>query len=153
MAATKRKGDLAEMKVACDLLEKGYRVAIPFGEDCDYDLVVERDERLERVQVKYARSDDGSLTIGCRSNSLTNGKVRPTKHYTPAMVDWMAVYDAADRCYYVPSHELGQHGRCGITLRTRPTRNNQQIGIRFAEDYGTLDGPGQKMFGEARDPE
>ncbi len=39
MAPLKTKGDLAELKVACDLVEHGYRVAIPFGEDCDFDLV------------------------------------------------------------------------------------------------------------------
>jgi hypothetical protein len=38
MAPTKAKGDLAELKVAADLIAKGYRVALPFGEDCDYDL-------------------------------------------------------------------------------------------------------------------
>ena len=38
MAPLKTKGDLAELKVACDLVERGYRVAIPFGEDCDFDL-------------------------------------------------------------------------------------------------------------------
>ena len=39
MAPLKTKGDLAELKVACDLIERGFRVAIPFGEDHDFDLV------------------------------------------------------------------------------------------------------------------
>src|SRR4051794_34777443 len=54
MAPLKQKADLAELMVAADLRRRGYRIAIPFGEDCDYDLVVERHSRLERVQVKYA---------------------------------------------------------------------------------------------------
>lgn len=33
MAATKAKGDLAELMVASDLRRKGYKVAFPFGED------------------------------------------------------------------------------------------------------------------------
>jgi hypothetical protein len=44
MAPLKAKGDLAELKVATDLVERGYRVAIPFGEDCDFDLILIRDE-------------------------------------------------------------------------------------------------------------
>jgi hypothetical protein len=42
MASLKMKGDLAELKVAADLLERGYKIAIPYGEDWDFDLIIER---------------------------------------------------------------------------------------------------------------
>jgi hypothetical protein len=45
MAPLKQKGDLAEMLVAADLVRRGYKVALPFGEDWDSDLIVERDGR------------------------------------------------------------------------------------------------------------
>ena len=57
MAPLKAKGDLAELMVAADLLRRGYKIAIPYGEDWDYDLILSRDGQLERVQVKYAASD------------------------------------------------------------------------------------------------
>lgn len=41
MAALKQLGDLAELKVACDLRERGCTLSIPFGEDCDYDLIAD----------------------------------------------------------------------------------------------------------------
>jgi hypothetical protein len=45
----KAKGDLAELKVAADLRSRGYRIAFPYGEDWDYDLILCRhDGRLER---------------------------------------------------------------------------------------------------------
>ncbi len=139
MAATKKKGDLAELKVACDLVAKGHRVALPFGEDCDYDLVVERDGKLERVQVKYASSATGVIQVRCRSESLTNGRVRRTKLYTSASIDWLAVYDVADdRCYYVPSRMLGSAGRTMLHLRVTPTRNRQRIGVHHARDFEEL---------------
>ena len=50
MAPLKKKGDLAELKVATDLLERGYGVAIPFGEDSDFDLIAYRDDELHRVR-------------------------------------------------------------------------------------------------------
>lgn len=53
----REKGDLAEMKVACDLLARGYKIAFPYGEDWDYDLILCRGTALERVQVKYTRSN------------------------------------------------------------------------------------------------
>ena len=135
MATTKTKGDLAELMVAADLRRKGYKVAIPFGEDWDYDLVIERDSRLERVQVKHARSDGAVVEAACRSHSLTNGKVKRTKFYTAATIDWLAIYDVTtDRCFYVSARELG-NGRTSISLRLAPTRNHQSRGIRLAADY------------------
>jgi PD-(D/E)XK endonuclease len=43
--------------IAADLVRRGYRIAIPYGEDSDFDLIVIRDEKLERVQCKYTKSN------------------------------------------------------------------------------------------------
>jgi hypothetical protein len=129
---------LAELKVACDLVARGYSVAMPFGEDCDFDLVLLRDGKLERVQVKYSTSSNGVIAVRCKSHSLTNGKIRRTKHYTAATIDWLAVYDpTTDRCFYLGAEELGA-GRSIIHLRLTPTRNSQSSGIRYAENYVSL---------------
>ncbi|MFL5839388.1 MAG: group I intron-associated PD-(D/E)XK endonuclease [Thermoleophilaceae bacterium] len=112
MAPLKTKGDMAELIVAADLVKRGYRVAFPFGEDCDFDLLFwEPDEcRLQRVQVKYTESDG-------RDDRLDR------------------VYDATtDQCFYVPAVELGG-GRDEISLRLVPTRNNQRLRIRMATRY------------------
>jgi hypothetical protein len=135
MASLKAKGDLAELKVATDLLERGYRIAIPYGEDHDFDLILCRDDKLERVQVKYTESNGRFVIVRTRSHSLTNGKVKRTKYYTAKTVEWIAVYDkATDRCYYVPSSELGS-GRSGFRLRLTEPLNSQKVGIRYAADY------------------
>jgi Holliday junction resolvase-like predicted endonuclease len=139
MAPTKTKGDLAELKVAADLTEKGYRIAIPYGEDCDFDLIVIREERLERVQVKYTESDGCVIEVRCQSQSLTNGKVKHVKRYTASMIDWLAVYDkTTNRCYYVPASRLGD-GRREMYLRLTPALNNQRKLVNFAADYLNLD--------------
>ena len=136
MAPLKTKGDLAELKVACDLVEHGYRVAIPFGEDCDFDLVFwDEPDRLQRVQVKYATARNGVVPVRCRSASLTNGKVRAIKRYTAKTIDWIAAYEpGTDACYYIHASEFGA-GRQEISLRITPTRNGQRSGVRFAGDY------------------
>jgi hypothetical protein len=135
MASLKTKGDLAELKVAADLIERGYRIAIPFGEDNDFDLILCRDDKLERVQVKYTRSDGLVIAVKCYSHALTNGRIRQTKCYTAKTIDWLAVYDrTSDHCYYVPAAELGD-GRKAIHLRLTEAKNRQRRGIRFARDY------------------
>ena len=82
MASLKAKGDLAELKVATDLLERGYRIAIPYGEDHDFDLIFCRDDKLERVQVKYSRSNGEFIPVKCYSDSLTNGRIPANKSGT-----------------------------------------------------------------------
>ncbi len=137
MAPLKQKGDRAEIEVAHDLVRRGYRIAIPYGEDWDFDLIFQRpgSQALERVQVKHASSDGAIIPVRCCSQSLTNGRVRQTKMYTARTIDWLAVFDApTDRCFYIPASELGT-GRKMIHLRVAPTRNSQEIGIRHAADY------------------
>lgn len=130
----KARGELAELRVAGDLVSRGYKVAFPFGEAWQADLIVYR-RSLERVQVKYVASNGRVVTVRCRHQSLTNGKVRSTRRYTAATVDWMAVYDSTtDRCYYVPAAELGA-GRSQLHLRLDRPRNGQRLGIRMAADY------------------
>lgn len=136
MAPLKKKGDLAELKVAADLISRGCELSIPFGEDSSYDLIADYEGSLHRVQVKYTQSDGQVVVVNCRSHSITKGKIRRTKIYTAAMVDWIVVFDATtDRCYYFPSWILGDEGCGGLTLRLAPTRNGQSLRIRRAEDY------------------
>lgn len=135
MADLKRKGDSAELIVAADLVRRGHKIALPFGEDCDYDLIVDRDGSLERVQVKYATGSEEIVPVRCKSLSLTKGKVKTVKRYTAETIDWLAVYHATSRrCFYLPASELGS-GRDMLHLRLSPARNGQRIGIRFADDY------------------
>jgi hypothetical protein len=135
MASLKTKGNLAELKVATDLVERGYCIAIPYGEDHDFDLILCREHKLERVQVKYSCSNGEVIPVKCYSHSLTNGRIRQTKRYTSTTIDWLAVYDAtSDRCFYIPAADLGP-GKSILHLRLTDTKNCQRRGIRFAEDY------------------
>jgi hypothetical protein len=138
MASLKQKGDLAELKIATDLVAQGYRILLPFGEDHDYDLVIDDGSAFQRVQVKYTTSDGDVVTVRCFSHSLTNGRVRVTKRYTADTIDWMAVWDATtDRCFYIPATLLGS-GKSYVYLRYVPTRNNQEARITWADDYTRL---------------
>jgi hypothetical protein len=137
VAPLKLKGDRAEIEVARDLVRRCFRIAIPYGEDWDFDLVFARpgSEKLERVQVKHATPRGDVIPVRARSSSLTNGRVRRVKRYTAQTIDWLAVYcPLTDRCYYLHASELGA-GRDEVSLRLAPARNGQKKGIRYAEDY------------------
>lgn len=131
MAETKRKGDIGEAKILAEALNRGYKVALPVGEDWRYDLIVLRKGKLERVQCKYVESDGDVVTIPCRSSNNWS-----TLKYTPDELDWIAVFDrTTDKCYFVPSSLLGEHGRATISLRLNVSKNGQLKGILWAKDF------------------
>ena len=138
---------MAELIVAADLVRAGYRIAFPYGEDCDFDLLFWRPPslELERVQVKHTTSDGRVVSVKACSHSLTNGKVRATKQYTQKTIDWLAAYDATtDQILWIPAAELGD-GMHMLHIRLAPCRNNQRKRIHMAEDYAmptiTPEGP------------
>lgn len=130
MARTKEKGDLGEAMVMADVIRRGYKVAIPVGEDWRYDLIVLRKGKLERVQCKYTQSDGKRIEVKCRSTNNWN-----TRKYTKRDIDWIAVYDAtSDRCYYISAELLGE-GKSIITLRLTTPANKQKKGVRWAKSF------------------
>ena len=126
---TKDAGTLGEAMVIADAVRRGYKVAVPLGENGRYDLIVDRLGRLERVQVKYTRSDGAVVRVKCRSTNNWSTIV-----YSPQDFEWLAVYDhTTDACYYLPSALLG--GRTQIHLRLGPTRNGQDAGCLWANEF------------------
>ena len=134
MAKTTAKGEIGEAMVIADLIRQGHDVAIPFGHNLPFDVIVIRKEdgRLEKVQVKYTTSDGRVMIVRVESNSAW------VRHkYTPEEVDWIAVYDATTNlCFYVPSDVWAGHAR--LNLRLEPTANGQVKLIRFANQFAEL---------------
>ena len=133
MAETKSKGDLAEAIIMADVLRRGYKVALPLGEDWRFDLIVQRNGKLERLQCKYTESNGQLIKADCRSTNNWS-----TIKYTTKDIDWLVVYDkTTDKCYYLPSKLLGK-GKAALNLRLAPPKNNQKKDIRWAKDYTTF---------------
>lgn len=124
-------GDIGEAKVLADLIEKGYTVLVPWGDNLPYDLVIERDGEFERIQVKCNnRNNDEIIYVSC-----TSSNARWVYQYTEDMVEWIACYSTLIKeCYYIPSSYL-QGGRGSIKLRLKPTKNNQEKKVLWAKDF------------------
>ena len=124
--------------VIADLIRQGHDVAIPFGHNQPFDLIVVRKEdgRLEKVQVKYTTSDGRVVKVKVES---TSAWVRHT--YTADEVDWIAVYDATtEQCFYV--HSSVWDGHVVLSLRLKPTANGQAKLVRYADGFTQLPGVG-----------
>jgi len=129
MAETKRKGDLAEAMVMAESLRRGYKVAIPMGEDWRFDLIVLRHGKLDRVQCKYVESNGEVIKVPCKSAS-TSGVFR----YTSAEVDWIAVYEGILGAFFFVSSSF-LDSRYQINLRLLPARTNQSKNVLWAKDF------------------
>jgi hypothetical protein len=128
-----QKGAAAEAAIAAAAIELGLVVLRPLCEGSRYDLVIDLEPELLRVQCKWAQHLGGVVAVNLTTSRHTpNGYVRTA--YTPAQVDAIAAYSSElDRCFLIPIAEVA--GGRAINLRVAPTRNNQARGIRWASDY------------------
>ena len=127
---TKRKGDVSEARVLSALLNLGYMVSVPFGENQRYDLVIDNGSVLSRVQVKTGRLRNGVVLFSTVSTHGHRG--HPGRPYH-GQVQYFAVYcPDTEKVYVVPeSHLTKSLG----TLRIAPTKNNVAKTVRWAAAY------------------
>jgi len=140
-AKTTQKGEVGEAKVIADLIRQGHDIAIPFGHNQPFDLIVVRKEvgRLEKVQVKYTTSDGKTVRAAIRSASAW-----VAHRYTADEVDWVVIYEAiTSQRFYLPSSLWDGHTQ--LTLRIAPTANAQVKGIRWAEQFTRLAGDPRQL--------
>ena len=71
MGKTNAKGEVGEAMILADLQRQGHGIAIPFGHDLPFDLIVVRKESgaLEKVQCKYTTSNGRVVVAHVRSSS------------------------------------------------------------------------------------
>jgi hypothetical protein len=128
-----QKGAAAEIEIAAMATRLGLTVLRPLCEGQRYDLVIDLEPELLRVQCKLARRLSGVLSVGLQTNRHTPaGYVRTS--YATAEVDAIAAYlPELHRGFLIPIGEAS--GRRSIHLRLDPTMNNQAEGINWARDY------------------
>lgn len=129
---TKQKGNITELECLLSFVKEGYKVSIPYGEDCRYDLVVDINNKLYRVQCKTSHAltnpEDG-FKFKSQSVVITTHGTKQSR-YSEAEIDFFAtVYEG--QCYLVPVTECASEK----TLRFRYPANGQKKGISLAENY------------------
>ena len=122
------RGNAAEAAVMSALVGRGYRVLVPFGDGHPYDLAVDADGVLVRVQCKSGWRRGGCVIFNSRSTDHGAGP-RP---YTGRADVFGVYYRETETVYAVPVTDVAAHeGR----LRIEPALNNQTRGTRLAADY------------------
>jgi len=96
----KEKGDVALAKAISYYLCSGYEVCLPIGDKRDYDLIIEKDNILHKVQVKYAGFYKGKnkCLVGLRITG-GNQSYHTAKKYASDAFDLLFVYTAKGQSY------------------------------------------------------
>ena len=86
MRITQRKGDIAVSQAIATFTKFGYDVSLPITESAAYDLIVDTEAGLKRVQVRYTSIHEVDLR---RIHSNSNGYV--IKKPRENAYDWLYV--------------------------------------------------------------
>ena len=128
---TKQIGDISEAMVIAAFLKAGKNVLIPFGDKNRYDVVIETENKFNRIQIKTARKNGEIITFPLRSCTRKNGKRIETPYQ--GQVEYFAAYcPENDKVYLVPIHICGT---TLITLRLSKSKSGMEKGIHYASDY------------------
>lgn len=128
---TKTKGDIAEAFVTAKFLQLGWRVLRPVGDNQRYDLVIDRGNGFETVQVKTARFYRNALQVQLCSSQCRAGKGK--KKYF-GQIDLVAGFYPADGSVYLLTlREVGDITE--VSLRLDTAQNGQQAKVRMAAEY------------------
>ena len=134
MLNTVSLGDLGESYAIMKFTQTQAIVSKPLTNNARYDLIIEKNSKLYRVQVKTTNAiKDGKMEFATKTTNYSKGSWK-SKAYTHDEVDLFFLYCAENNwCgLYIPTEqEIPQT----LTIRLDPPKNNQKIGIRLANDY------------------
>ena len=105
---SKYKGDIAVGQALNYFLTNGYEVFLPIGDKRDFDLIIEKENKLGRVQIKYAGIWAGRdrCIVSLRVMG-GNRSYHTAKKYKPDSFDHLFVYTAKGENYFFPVAKLG----------------------------------------------
>ena len=92
MEHPKRVGDRSTLAVMLALSERGYDIAVPFGENTRYDLIIDDHTRLYRVQCKTGRLRGGAIEFPTASSYYHHPNEKPTQRHYQGQVDLFGVF-------------------------------------------------------------
>ena len=96
MRTTQRKGDYAVARAIASFTKLGYDVSIPITESAAYDIIVDKDCTLSRVQVRFYSGNEIDLR---RIHSNSSGYV--VKKTKENAYDWLYALASDDREYLI----------------------------------------------------
>lgn len=116
---TIRQGEKSEQIFATKcFVDYGYMVSQPNG-TADYDLIVDVNNSLKRVQVKSSIKGDGNVNI-CKGTNAVKSGIQGKYPYPSESIDFFAVHDVMhDEWYIIPRGVTGNSMNIRIALKRK----------------------------------
>lgn len=135
--STKYLGNLTELQCITRFYELGYPVSIPYGDSEKYDMIIDINGNLYRLQCKHANphmNDDGKVAFitikTVWSSGYTKNKKYTRNQYSKEDCDYFVTHYEGKN-YLIPVEECSNEKN----LRIIPPKNGQIKGINFLKDF------------------
>jgi hypothetical protein len=99
---SKEKGNIAVGEAIAYFTKQGHTVSIPLNDSQEYDLIVDIDGFLNKVQIKYTSqtTTSGKFSVGLRSVSGSSRKVYKT--VVDSDIDYIFILTSSGSRYLLP---------------------------------------------------
>jgi hypothetical protein len=135
MKHSKQKGNLGFSATLKELHKLGYNVFTEIGDNSRIDMIVEVENKLIKLQVKYATETNGKVTLKLQKSG-PNG-YRYT--YTTLDIDIFSVYiPSIDKVIFVPA-KLALKNTKAFNIRFIESKNKQNKFVHFINEFENLD--------------
>jgi len=136
---TKLRSDIAESAVVTELLKRGFRVLKPVGDRLPYDLALDCDGALLRIQVKSAWYEPSRdvYTVDVR-RTKTNRRRMVRDLYDERDFDFAILYLADRDVFYVMPVNVFTGYRSGISLVEAEKRQRRPRSEAYRERWDLL---------------
>lgn len=137
--STKQIGNINEAKCLARFIELGYEVSIPYGDSAKYDLIVDINGKLLRMQCKNPREivDEDQNVVAIEMNTFwSSGYTRLKRskrvHYSSNDCDFIVSHYKGIN-YLIPVETISN--KSIFTIRFGKTKSGQKSKINPAEKY------------------
>ena len=127
-------GNIGEAKALAKFVEYGFPVFIPFGENEKADMIVEFNNKLNRIQVKTSfHADQGKMIFDLTSNrKIKNNYIR--RKYEQNEIDYFVCYNVLrNKLYLIPIEDI--QNKSNIVIRYYRPKINNLSRVRKEYDY------------------
>ena len=132
MRNSKEIGNLTELQCITGLYELGCDISIPFGNSQKYDLIIDWNNNLYKIQVKHSTGHDNNAYFAFKTRWQGHNRSGYTQtSYTKEDIDFFAT-SFNGNIYLIPVEQCSGAEK---NLRIVPPKNGQIKGINFAKDY------------------
>ena len=134
---TKLKADIAESAVITELLKRGFNVLKPVGDRLSYDLAVDVNKKLLRIQVKSAWFYRGVYKVDARMTKTNRGRMI-RKYYNENDFDFAIIYIQDLNIFYIMPQPIFSSYKSEISLVEIAKRQRTSKSSEYRENWNLL---------------